>query len=489
MNIVLRKIKDILIMLSPLFFLSLIIQLGLYLYLKDINLNLLFQFIISNIIMFIALFFLLIGLDFSILDFGEELGSKLLKKRFYFIVPIIATIGVIITICEPDLYIVSYKVASISKTINLYLLIFTIAISVGVFLLIAIIRLVFNLSIKYTIIIMYIIAFILQVILSILNDNLVSISYDIGSATTGVIIVPFVLSLGIGLSKNKTKKSLNDSFGLVAIISVGALIGALLYFIFKSSAFNDYNNLENDVINSENIFLPFIKNSPKYLIQTVVSVVPFVIIFIILDIFMLKFKKNKIIELSKGFIYIFIGLFLFLLSSNIGYINYSLYLGLKLKTFSIYIKIFLSILIGLAVVVAEPSGRVLASEIYKASYGTIKKRTIIILLSISVGIAMAIIVIRAYLNLNIIYIIMPLYLIAIILLPFTSEIFYGISFDSGSVASGPLTSVFILSFIQGLQKNNNIENLFGSIAIVSAVPIISILILGIYQNIKIIKKE
>ena len=100
MNIVLRKIKDILIMLSPLFFLSLIIQLGLYLYLKDINLNLLFQFIISNIIMFIALFFLLIGLDFSILDFGEELGSKLLKKRFYFIVPIIATIGVIITICD-----------------------------------------------------------------------------------------------------------------------------------------------------------------------------------------------------------------------------------------------------------------------------------------------------------------------------------------------------------------------------------------------------
>ena len=148
MNIVLRKIKDILIMLSPLFFLSLIIQLGLYLYLKDINLNLLFQFIISNIIMFVALFFLLIGLDFSILDFGEELGSKLLKKRFYFIVPIIATIGIIITICEPDLYIVSYKVASISKDINLYLLIFTIAISVGVFLLTAIIRLVFNLSIK-----------------------------------------------------------------------------------------------------------------------------------------------------------------------------------------------------------------------------------------------------------------------------------------------------------------------------------------------------
>ena len=248
MNIILRKIKDILIMLLPLFFLTLFIQLILYLYTKDISLNILYQFIISNVIMFFALFFLLIGLDFSILEFGEELGSKLVKKRFYFIIPIVSFIGILITICEPDLYIVAYKISSLSNVINLYLLILTISISIGVFLLIAIIRLLFNLSIKYTIIIMYIIAFVLQVVLTILNDNLVSISYDIGAATTGVIIVPFILSLGIGLSKNKVKKSLSDSFGLVAIVSVGALIGSLIYFIFKYTAFKNYNHVERILV-------------------------------------------------------------------------------------------------------------------------------------------------------------------------------------------------------------------------------------------------
>ena len=482
MNIILRKIKDILIMLLPLFFLTLFIQLILYLYTKDISLNILYQFIISNVIMFFALFFLLIGLDFSILEFGEELGSKLVKKRFYFIITIVSFIGILITICEPDLYIVAYKISSISPVINLYLLILTISISIGVFLLIAIIRLLFNLSIKYTIIIMYIIAFSLQVVLTILNDNLVSISYDIGAATTGVIIVPFILSLGIGLSKNKVKKSLSDSFGLVAIVSVGALIGSLIYFIFKYTAFKNYNHVESS-INNTSIFSPFIKNAPKYLLQTAISILPFILIFIILQIFTLKLKKQKIIKISKGFVYIFIGLFLFLLSSNIGFTNFSYYLGDKIRNFSIYIKILISIFVGLSVIIAEPSAKVLANQIYKASYGAIKKRTIIILLSLSVGIAMVIILLRARFSINLVYIIMPLYLIALILIPFTSEIFYGISFDSGSVASGPLTSVFILSFIQGLQKTNKIEQLYGSIAIVSVIPIIFLLILGIYQNI------
>ena len=306
MNILLKKFKDITLSVIPILVITMIMQIVIYLTkVNSFNKVLLSNFLIGTIFLIIGLLLLLLGLDLSIVKIGESLGEKLINsKKILFILPIVFIIGAIITAAEPDLLILSTQLSNQSQTIiNTYYLIIAISCGVGILLLFSVIRLIFNLDIKYSLYLLYIIILSLVLILLFKNENLISIAFDASSATTGAIIIPFILSFGVGLSKAKKDKRDNDSFGYVSFVTTGTIISTLIYLLIISE-----KNIPQVIIKSEfnnQIFMPFIYQSPNYLLQTTISIVPFVLLFIILNFTFLKLKKRELLKVFKGFIYIF----------------------------------------------------------------------------------------------------------------------------------------------------------------------------------------
>lgn len=493
MNILLKKFKDITLSVIPILVITMIMQIVIY-FTKANSFNkvLLSNFLIGTIFLIIGLLLLLLGLDLSIVKIGETLGEKLINsKKILFILPIVFIIGAIITAAEPDLLILSTQLSNQSQTIiNTYYLIIAISCGVGILLLFSVIRLIFNLDIKYSLYLLYIIILSLVLIILFKNENLISIAFDASSATTGAIIIPFILSFGVGLSKAKKDKRDNDSFGYVAFVTTGTIISTLIYLLIISE-----KNIPQVIIKSEfnnQIFMPFIYQSPNYLLQTTISIVPFVLLFIILNFTFLKLKKRELLKVFKGFIYIFVGLYLFLLAANIGYIDFAKYIGQEISSWHISIILLIAFIIGISITFTESSVHFFCKQVSIVTNSTLKKRIILIFLSIGVGLSLITVLLINYFKIPFSLVILPLYLLAIIFLLFIPALFQGLSFDAGSVASGPISATFVLSFIQGITIKNiksiSIGNLYGTLALISIMPVLTMEILGIIYYFKIKKR-
>lgn len=494
MNPIIRKIKDITISLVPLILYVLLLQLILFLVNKTyVNVNLLVKFIIGSIMLFFALILLLIGLDISVIEIGKDTGHALTKnKKIYPILIITFMTGLIIAIAEPDLIVLALQISGYSNNlISMYMLVFAIGIGVGITMLIAVLRTLFKFRTDYLLTILYAIILILSVILIILNPDFFSVSLDISASVTGAIVVPFILAFGIGISRSLKEESEENSFGMVGITASGTIIGALIYFLIISSKKIPPVS-ENFTPNTE-IIKHFLSESPKQLLTSFVSIAPFFILFIIMQFASLKLPKKRFINTLKGFLYVFIGLFLFLLSVNVGYFDFAKNLGLNIYKLGITPLLFISLFLGLVVILSESSLHVLTKQINEVTNGALKKLPVIISISSGVGIALLLSTLRTIiLPLKLEYIIIPLFIVSIILLYFTHDLFKGLSFDSGAVASGPLAATFILSFIQGVSMSvghkPTIADMFGTLSLITILPIISLEILGIIYKLKTRKK-
>lgn len=490
MNI-LEKFKETAVSVIPI----MVIVLVLGLTLVPIDKILLARFIVGGLLLIFGLTIFLLGVDLGIQPMGERCGAELTKKRS---LPLLLTaafiVGFIVTAAEPDIQVFGDQVKNVFSFVKKLPLTFVIAAGIGLFIMLGLLRIVLNLSVKFTLLISYIILF---SILFFTPDSFIGIAFDSGGATTGPMTVPFIMALGLGVSTVRADS--NSSFGLTGICSIGPVMAVLLYGLFLKSngAFNTLSiseNTENLIqasINSKNIFsqifTPFGHIFSEVLKESLISIAPLFGLFILFQILLLKMTMRQIIRIIIGFIYAFVGLSIFLIGVNGGFSQAGAELGKILGNKALinsgwwlFLLLITGFILGAIIVCAEPAVWVLSEQVEHVSGGTIKRKILLIFLAAGTGIAIGLSLWRAVSGFDLKYLLIPGYLIAFALMIWSPSLFTAIAFDSGGVASGPLTSTFVLSFTLGASSGGNGgSNSFGVIALVAMMPLIAIQIMGI----------
>jgi hypothetical protein len=422
----------------------------------------------------------------AMMPMGEGIGVQLTKSSNIFLVLVISFImGFIITIAEPDLQVLAGQVPSVPSTA----LILTVAAGVGFFLMVAVLRTFLKIRLAILLLIFYILVFTLA-FLPTTPFSFIPVAFDSGGVTTGPITVPFILAMGVGVASIRSdKNSQNDSFGLVALCSIGPILAVLMLGTFFNP---DGAAVESHTIpvvaSSRDVVEAFAKELPKYAEDVLLAMGAILLFFLIFQIFTRRFKKHQLARMAVGFIYTFIGLVVFLTGVSVGFIPVGQLLGSQLAASSFkWVLVPLGMVIGYFIVDAEPAVHVLNKQVEEISSGAITAKLMNRGLSIGMAIALAITMIRILTGISIMWILIPGYTFALVLTFFVPPIFTGIAFDSGGVCSGPMTSTFLLPLAMGTCEGTGgdlMNDAFGIVAMVAMTPLIIIQLMGLLYNMK-----
>jgi len=437
-------------------------------------------FMISSIFLIIGMTFFNLGADLAMTPMGENIGTGLSKsKKISFLIAVCFLLGLLITIAEPDLSVLA---AQAKALINETVLIFTVGIGVGFFLVLSVLKIIFRKNLSTIIIFFYMLLFALVSIIAV-NDKtaFLPLAFDSGGVTTGPITVPFIMALGVGIANTLGGKNVSEnSFGLIAMCSVGPIIAVMSLGIISSG------NISYEIPNysiSENIFSSVLGTFLTVTEEVLVAIGMIVAFFAVLQIFVLKLPKKKLYRIGVGVGYTVVGLVIFLTSANIGFMPIGYKMGVELAKNNDILLIILAFIIGMVVVLAEPAVHVLNKQVEEITDGTVKKTSMMTALSVGVGISICLSIIRIVFDFSVLYYLIPGYFISLGLSFFVPGLYTAIAFDSGGVASGPLTSTFILPFAIGacvvLQGEGAVlRDAFGIVAMVAMTPMITIQLLG-----------
>ncbi len=482
MKILLHKIKEVVFAVAPVVLLVLMLHLTI----APLSNDLLLKFITGSALTILGLAIFLLGVDLSISPIGNIMGENLAKKNKMWIVIIGGFfLGFFISVAEPDLHIIAKQIDYFSNGfINNIMIIVVASIGIGLSFSYGLTRIVKNFSLKKTMLILYTIILLLA---ALSPNKLMGIAFDTSGATTGAMAVPFILALTLGiakLNKNSTD-SAKDSFGLVGIVSAGVIIIMLLVNISKGN----FIPLENMGANESLSFFNIVKSITS---EVVLALLPILLIFILFNKTSFKFEGRQLKIIQKGLLYTFIGMIFFLVGVNSGFLEVGREIGHTLANKNFTLILFLCFILGMTTILAEPAVYVLTKQIEEVTAGYIKRKFVIASLAIGVGLAIVLSIIKIKYQLDLWLFLLPGYGIAILLMLFTPNLFVGIAFDSGGVASGPMTATFILAFMHGVATATEgatvLSDGFGMIALVALVPIITLQILGIMFKLKS-KKE
>lgn len=493
MNI-LNKLKETAISVFPI--MVIVILLGLTV--VPLDKFMLIRFAAGGIFLILGLTVFLAGIDLGIQPMGERCGAELTKKRNLALLLISAfLIGFIVTAAEPDIQVFGNQVRGIFNFVNKNILISVIACGVGIFITLGLFRTVTRFSIKWTFFIFYTLLF---AVMYFCPEGFIGIAFDSGGATTGPMTVPFIMALGLGVSAVRGDE--DNSFGLTGICSIGPVMAVLIYSLVLKFAgcFDSFTAVEKiveeEVVKSGSviyqIFSPFGQVATEVLRDSLISILPLFCMFLVFHFTLLKMTKLQFARVVIGFIYSFIGLTVFLIGVNGGFSQVGSELGkaLGLKALAsgglwFALLLVVGIVFGAIIVCAEPAVWVLSEQVEEVSGGTIKRKLLLVFLSVGTAIAIALALWRSVAGFNLKWILIPGYAISMILMIFCPPLFSGIAFDSGGVASGPLTSTFVLSFTLGAASMGaNAGDSFGVIALVAMMPLIAIQIMGIMFRFK-----
>ncbi|MDR1101197.1 MAG: DUF1538 domain-containing protein [Clostridiales bacterium] len=440
-------------------------------------------FIIGVFSLIIGMFLFTFGADSATMPMGESIGAYLSRsKKIWLILLGGFIIGVFITVAEPDLAVLSRLVPSVpTRTLTL-----TIAIGVGAFLVVSFLRTLFKIKLQWILLGFYGVIF---AIASVIPQDFLGIAFDSGGVTTGPVSVPFILALGAGVAAVRdTKDKGEESFGAVALCSIGPILSVLiLSLLFKGE--NSYESTGiTEIAGFSDAVSVYLRAFPEYLKEVAVALSPIVLLFILFQIFAVKLPPRKLISIGIGLIFTYFGLVLFLMGANVGFIPIGQIMGASIATSPYAWSIIpLGFLMGFVVVMAEPAIHVLKQEVEEVTNGAISERAIITALSIGIGISVALAMLRVYTGLNLWWIILPGYILALIISFFVPPIYTAIAFDSGGVASGPMTSTFLLAFSLGASNGiggNILRDAFGLVALVALTPLVAIQVLGLASRMK-----
>lgn len=464
-------------------------------FLTPLSSDLIILFTVSTFVLMFGLTLFNLGVDKSIERMGNVVGLSVLSKNSLSYVVIVSfLVGFMVTFAEPDLQVLGNQLQSITNgQIPSFLLVGVVSVGTGVFVVIAMLRVLYNKSLKSVLLISYIIIFLLSGLVQWLQPNLLSVSFDSGGVTTGPMTVPFIMALGIGIaSKRASKTNQDDSFGVVGLASAGPIIAMLTLAIFTYSM-----NISADQLQQATVYSTELSTIWTTLIHELknvfIALSPLIVIFFVLNHFEFKMRKKDIIELSKGLIFAYFGVTFFLTGVNAGFSNVAQELGGQLISGENgWMVVIIGFILGLVIVFAEPAIWVLNRNVEEISGGYINKKLMMGSLSISVALAVAMAMLRIYLGFSLWWYLIPGYLIAMILMKNSPTLFTGIAFDSGGVSTGPMTATFILSMAIGASiahGSNVLTDAFGLVAVVAMMPLIVIQLLGIVYKSKTQQKE
>jgi hypothetical protein len=437
------------------------------------------MFLVGAALLIVGMGFFSLGADIAMMPIGETVGAQFMKsKKTWFVVIISFLIGFIVTAAEPDLQVLANQVSAIPDRI----LIGTVALGVGIFLVIAVLRVLLKVSLRYLLIGFYIALFSVS---AFAPQAFLAVAFDSGGVTTGPMTVPFIMALGIGLSAARSdKESQDDSFGLVAICSVGPILAVLLLGIGYNPTDATYSAVEElTIVTTRDVVEQYLLHLPTYLKEVLTALAPVGVFFLLFQLVFRRFSKKQLMTIGVGLVYTLIGLVLFLTGVNVGFIPVGHFLGSAIAQSAYkWALIPIGMVIGYYIVVAEPAVHVLNKQVEEISGGMISQKAMKLSLSIGVAVSLALSMVRILTGLSIFWLLIPGYIIALTLTFFVPKIFTGIAFDSGGVASGPMTSTFLLPLAIGACEGvggNVLTDAFGVVAMVAMTPLITIQMLGL----------
>ncbi|GFH94544.1 hypothetical protein IMSAGC003_01076 [Lachnospiraceae bacterium] len=453
-------------------------------FLVPMELGSLVMFVTGAVMLILGMGLFQLGAEMAMTPIGEGIGVQISRTRKVLMILLMGFVmGAIITISEPDLQVLAQQVPSVPNRV----LILTVAVGVGIFLALAILRIKFQIDLSKLLIVLYLLLICASFLVP---KEFLAVAFDSGGVTTGPMTVPFIMAMGIGLASRRTdKNSASDSFGLVALSSIGPILAVLILGCFYRPTEAAYSLGDvAEVATTRDVVKVFGTSIPAYAREVLVSLFPIVLVFLIFQMFTRRYHRRQLKRIVVGLVYTYAGLVLFLCGVNVGFAPVGSFLGQELASLMFnWILIPIGMLIGYYIVKAEPAIQVLNHQVENVTDGAVSVKAMNRCMSLGVAISVGLAMMRVLTGLPIQWIILPGYLIALVLSRFVPKIFVGIAFDSGGVASGPMTSTFLLPLSIGTCQalgGNLMTDAFGVVALVALTPLIAIQIMGIVYQVK-----
>ena len=443
-----------------------------------VDVGLMLSFLLGSGLLILGMGLFTLGAELSMSRIGNLIGAKMTKSRkLWFILTVSFLLGVAITMAEPDLQVLATNVPAIDKTV----LIVTVSVGVGLFLMLCMVRILFSVSLRLLLIVFYALLF-LGAFLS--DAGFLSVAFDSGGVTTGPMTVPFIMALGVGVASIRSDENAKaDSFGLVALCSIGPVMAVMLLgAIYPTDTQADVGMVIGGFKTTVELGGAYLRSLPTYMLEVAMALLPIFVFFLLFQVFSLRLRKLPLTKIVMGVGYTFLGLVLFLTGVNVGFSPLGYVLGKELVTSGLSaLLIPLAMLMGWFIIDAEPAVHILNKQVEELTSGAISAKAMGLSLSVAVALANGIAMVRVLTGLPILYFLLPGYAVALGLSFFVPRTFTAIAFDSGGVASGPLTATFMLPLAMGACTalgGNVMTDAFGLVALVAMMPLITVQVMG-----------
>ena len=430
--------------------------------------SILLCFLLGAVLIVVGIMFFTLGAEMSMTPMGERVGAVLTRSRK---LPVILGVGFLlgflITISEPDLQVLANQVPSIPT--------------------VAFLRMLLGVALPPLLVAFYGIVFVLA---AFVPREFLAVAFDSGGVTTGPMTVPFIMALGVGVSAIRgARHAADDSFGLVALCSVGPILAVLILGIaFRASDSTYIPPVLPEVSDSVELWQLFHEGLPEYIKEIASSLLPIVVMFGVFQAVALRLDKRTLGRIAVGLAYTYVGLVLFLTGANVGFMPAGNYLGQVLTGQSYHwVIIPIGMLIGYFIVKAEPAVYVLNKQVEEVTDGAISAQAMGMALSAGVSISVGLAMVRVLTGISILWFLIPGYAVAIGISFVVPKLFTAIAFDAGGVASGPMTATFLLPLAQGAcvaVGGNIVTDAFGVVAMVAMTPLITVQLMGLAAQLK-----
>ena len=405
--------------------------------------DLMLAFLLGTIMLIVGMGLFTLGAEASMTQIGNHTGARMTKtRRLWLILALSFILGVAITVAEPDLQVLASNVPHINTAV----LIITVSVGVGLFLVVCMLRILLGIQLRWVLLGCYIVVFALA---ALSDAGFLSVAFDSGGVTTGPMTVPFIMALGVGVASIRSDKNAEaDSFGLVALCSIGPILAVMLL---------------------------------EYMGEVALALAPIVGFFLLFQVFALHLRRVPFLKIIIGLVYTYVGLVLFLVGVNVGFSSLGTILGAQLAIQSPWLLVPIAMVMGWFIISAEPAVPVLNKQVEEISAGAVSEKAMGLSLSIAIALATGLAMVRVLTGISILWFVVPGYVIALAMSFFVPPIFTAIAFDSGGVASGPMTATFMLPFAMGACEavgGNVITDAFGLVSLVAMMPLITVQVMG-----------
>lgn len=485
MNVFTKKLKESFLSVAPI----VAIVLAVHFTLSPLEFWSLLLFLSGSVLLILGMAIFTLGAEYAMMPMGEYIGSHLTKtKRLWILLPVAFFLGAIVTIAEPDLQVLADQVPSVPDVV----IVLTVAAGVGLFLAVALLRILFQVRLSFLLIGLYLGVFLLA---TWTQPDYLAVAFDAGGVTTGPVTVPFILSLGAGLSAVLGgRRSHDDSFGLVALCSVGPILAVLVIGMFFDASSNAHAaDPPARVASLDGLLRAYGNGFLHELIEVALALAPIILLFAVFQLALLRLSRQRIGKLAVGMGSTYVGLVLFLAGVKTGFLPAGSLLGAQIGVLPHnWILLPLAALMGFFVVIAEPAVHVLNTQVLDITGGAISRRVMRGSLSVGVSLALALSMARILYGFSIWYVLLPGYLLALGFSLVSPRIFTAIAFDSGGVASGPMTATFLLPFAMGATQavgGDLLRDAFGIVSLVAMTPLVTVQFMGVVFKVKLWRTE